>query len=101
MKPKQISTAQKAFGVYQGYLPEYKDVPEEFKSGSNKWLKLVNTMMFKGTENLQLKPKDGINPQEAFDHISACMTSWGPKHEHKEAGCAYMFSIWFDDIIST
>jgi hypothetical protein len=26
------------------------------------------------------------------------MSSWEPKHEHKEAGCAYLLSEFFDDV---
>jgi len=43
-------------------------------------------------------PKEGIDPQMAFRHIKACLGDWGPKHEHKFAGCAYLLSLWFDDV---
>jgi hypothetical protein len=39
-----------------------------------------------------------MEAQAAMRHVQYCMRSFEPKHEHKEAGCAYLLSLWFDDI---
>jgi len=43
-----------------------------------------------------LKSKPGIDRKAAIRHIKAIMASYAPKHEHKEAGCAYLFALWFE-----
>ena len=32
-------------------------------------------------------------------HLKSILQSFKPKHERKEAGVAYLMSLWFDDII--
>ena len=101
--PVSVSSVNMVFGGdIEKLLPKYEDVPEEFKSGSysHKWIKLFNTWFMQGLpENTDFIPKEGIDPKAALRHIAAIMRSWEPKHEHKEAGCAYLLSLWFSDVI--
>lgn len=79
-------------------MPTYNKIPDEFKNGDTKWNKVVNTWFYRGLKNAQFTPKDGVDKNKALKHIKAIMGSFEPKHEHKEAGCAYLLSEWFEDI---
>lgn len=79
-------------------LPRMDEIPEEFKRRSNKWVEVVSTWFFAGLKNDKWTPKPGIDQQAALAHIKACIGSLKPDHEHKRAGCAYLLSLWFDDV---
>ena len=99
IKVQEVSDLDIAFGGRaMELLPAYTDIPEEFRDGRTKWNDLVSTWFFCGIKNAQWKPKDGIDPEKAIRHIRACLGSFEPKHEHKEAGCAYLLSEFFDDV---
>jgi hypothetical protein len=78
-------------------LPTEKDIPDEFWRGHGKWNTLVSQIFFCGGKIKSMKPKGGIDSKDALNHIKAILASFEPKHEHKEAGCAYLFSLWFDE----
>lgn len=79
-------------------LPPYDKIPEEFKRFSGtKWNKLFNAWFFSGLRSLKLVPREGIDKDKALQHIKVAMGGWDSKHEHKEAGVAYLFSLWFED----
>lgn len=79
------------------HIPAWNDIPKEFKHGKTQWNDLFNEIFFKGATNLKLAPKQGVDTHKAMAAISSIMRSWDPKHEHKEAACAYLFSEWFTD----
>lgn len=83
-------------------LPKWSDIPDEFTNmnSRNKFIHVINQWFFNGLpENTVFIPKRGIEINKALRHVSAIMNSWEPKHEHKTAGCAYLLSLWFDDIV--
>ena len=82
-------------------MPEWESIPIEFKNGRTPWNDLFNTLFFKGGSLAHLVEKPGINRKEAIQHIRGVMQSFDPKHEHKEAACAYLFSLWFEPIQET
>lgn len=82
----------------RGMMPEYKDIPKEFTSGNTKWNELVSAMFFTGLKKLELKPKPGIDQKKALRHIRYILGSFEPKHEHKEAGAAFLFNEWFESV---
>jgi hypothetical protein len=99
MKPIKVNDADLAFGGdMRILLPKYNDIPDEFKDHYNKWAKIVSDWFFGGLKNAKFTPKEGIDKSDALRHIKAIMTSWDPKHEHKEAGCAYLLSEFFEDV---
>lgn len=56
--------------------------------------------MFMGTKswaNWRAVPKEGIDPQKAFEAVDVAMRNWGQKHEQKMATCGWMLSEWFQD----
>ena len=80
------------------HMPEWKDIPEEFKNGNTKWNKLFSLVFY------NLLPADsGVTPKEGVDALKvgrvlkSFMNSYAPKHEHKEAAAAYLMSEWFED----
>ena len=102
MQPIQINDSRLGFKTpsMSELLPPYAEIPPEFKdfNGHNKWLQTTTDWFFCGLTGAQWTPKEGIDTAVALRHLSAIMWSWEPKHEHKEAGVAYLMSQWFDDV---
>lgn len=97
--PQKVSKIDQVFGGgAMKLLPPMAEIPDQFKNfPGTPWNRLVSKLFFNGGSIAHLQPKDGINKQDAIAHISTCLGSFEPKHEHKEAGCAYLFSIWFEE----
>lgn len=101
----EMTGADVAFGNIK-HLPRYHDLPEDFRRhDGNDFCRAISTWFFRGAEvhpngieigGVKFTAKAGIDPNKALAAIRVCMVSWEPKHEHKEAGCAYMLSQWFD-----
>lgn len=96
-KPQVVEGIDLAFGGdMKKLLPPMSEIPEEFQRNKTEWNKLVSTWFFRGLKSFDCVPKSGIDKGVALGHISAIMRSWEPQHEHKEAGCAYLLSLWFE-----
>lgn len=95
-----ITEGEFAFGGDMDTLMvPYNQIPFEFKRASNKWTGIVSYWFFRGLNpDTEFYAKGDIDPKKALRHISAIMRSFEPKHEHKEACCAYLLSQWFDDV---
>jgi hypothetical protein len=98
--PKDVDGPTAAFGPTRidDYLPRYAEVPDEFKRANTAgatWQNVASGWFFSGLHG-RLVAKPGIDRDAALRHIQACLTSWEPKHEHKEAGVAYLLSLWFE-----
>ncbi len=76
-------------------MPLYKDIPDEFKNGRNIWVKWQQDWFFNGLKEMPT-PKEGIDVKVAMKHLNSIQRSFEPKHEHKEAGVAYLASLWFE-----
>ena len=99
MEPIEVTNVDVVCGGdMKKLLPPMSVIPKEFKgmNNTNKWNKLVSTWFFSGLEGYSFKPKEGIDPSKALAHVKAIMGSFEPKHEHKEAGCAYLMSEFFE-----
>lgn len=96
-KPTAMNAITAAFGggSMRDLMPDYKDIPEEFRRGHTKWNKFQREWFFGGIDATGLIPKDGIDKAVAIRHLAAINGSFDPKHEHKEAGVAYLASKWF------
>ncbi len=93
--PKKVNTP---FMASEELLPAYDSIPDEFRrTPGTKWNKLFSDWFFSGLESLDLIPKEGIDKAKALTHIKVAMQGWDSKHEHKEAGVAYLLSLWFED----
>jgi len=96
--PADVSGLDLAFGGdMKKLLPPMNEIPEEFQDGRTKWNDLISGWFFRGLTKLELAPREGVDKQKALRHVKAIMVSWEPKHEHKEAGCAYLMSQFFED----
>ena len=98
--PQVVNDVMLAFPAGISHLlPPAEKIPEEFcdLNRTTKWNKLFGDMFYKGTKGLKLYPKEGIDPETAFRHIRTIMGSFEPKHEYKEAACAFLLSEWFED----
>lgn len=100
MKPKPIDRVNAAFPTsIEGYLPPYAEIPTEFKHGRTEWNKLFSQWFYSGLpKGTEFIAKEGIDRDEALRHVKYCMGSFEPKHEHKEAGVAYLLSLWFEKV---
>lgn len=97
---KEVSDLDMVYGGnIEELLPPMQDIPNDFGIlKDNKWSKFISDWFFCGVEVLSLAPKEGVDTTKAIRHIRAILSSFEPKHEHKEAGCAYLMSLWFDDV---
>lgn len=102
-KPQQTSALSQAFGDIRGLMPDYQEIPEDFRrerGDSRKWHRIQSEWFFRGLPNdTVFKPKDGVDQQAALGHLKCIQGSFQPKHEHKQAAVAWLMSLWFDDIV--
>lgn len=98
MEPKKISDAMLAFPAdVRDMMPDYEDIPPEFKSSGNEWVRMQRSWFYEGLSAASMfMPSEGIEAEEAFRHLSAIQGSFQPKHEHKVAAVAYLAHLWFD-----
>lgn len=87
------------------HMPKYETVPDEFKRHSNPWVQAVSHWFFVGAkahpggieiDGVKYTAKPTVDARAALSAIRAVLGSFEPKHEHKEAACAFMLSEWFD-----
>jgi hypothetical protein len=96
-EPKELSDPEIIFPCNtSALLPPMSEIPEEFKRHSNKYVRFVSDWFFKGADATRMRPRTGVDRRRAVRHLKAIMGSWEPKHEHKEAGVAYLLSLWFE-----
>jgi hypothetical protein len=99
-RPVNVTNLDMAFPASVGNLmPPVDKIPDEYCgfNSHNKWNDLVTALFFTGVKDLKLTPKDGIDPIVAMRHIRTILGSYEPKHEYKEAACAFLLSEWFED----
>lgn len=99
-EPLVIDDVLYAFpGHLDKLLPSWEAIPEEFRDGHTEWNRFVTDWFFKGwPEDRDLYVRPDIDGQLAFRHLHTIMRSFEPKHEHKEAGVAWLMSRWYADI---
>lgn len=94
----QLTRADVVFGEVK-HLPKWDDIPAEFKRSSNPYARFVSGWFFSGRkpkDMARLTARDGVDRAAALGAIQAVLGSFAPKHEHKEAGAAYLLSEWFE-----
>jgi hypothetical protein len=97
-QPQPVTVMDVAFGprdIHQ-FLPAMSEIPDEFKRDQNPYVRLTSRWFFAGLERSKLRAKSGINERQALGHLQAVLGSFDPPHEQKEAGVAYLMSLWFD-----
>lgn len=100
MKVPEISDVQFAFPAEAlEWMPPMEEIPEEFKRGHTEQNKLASVWFVSGLpEGTKFYPKPGVDARAAVRAINATLSSYAPKHQHKEAAVAYMIASWFDKI---
>lgn len=97
--PIPATGADIGFGNDDKFLPPWDLLPEEFKNSRTKWNDIFSKLFFLGPSYVwNFTPKEGIEFPAAQAHLKAVCHSWGSKHEHKEAGAAWLMSQWFEEI---
>jgi hypothetical protein len=76
-------------------LPRMSEIPEEFHRSNHPWCRWQQQWFFKGLDSVPVA-KPGVDSRMAMANLACVQGSWEPKHEHKEAGVAYLASLWFD-----
>lgn len=94
-QPQQISDVMLAFpaSVIGTLLPPMSEIPQEFHDSRNPWCKIASDLFFNGGH--LPKSRHGVDRNNAARHLRAVLGSFEPKHEHKEAGAAYLMSLWY------
>lgn len=80
------------FGARLNQYPPYDSIPKVDRRFSD----AVSTLFFKGGSlaDFGMKLKSGIDHAAAMTAIRAWLSSFDPKHEHKEATVAWALSEW-------
>ena len=98
----EISKSDRAFPADAlDWMPAWDEIPEEYRDRNNGtvWNKIVRRWFFSGLpEKVAFYPKDGVDAERAVAVVQATLGSFAPKHEHKEAACAYMLASWFTKV---
>jgi len=102
-QPAEVSDIDIAFAARGPELtPDYADVPDEFKKHhGNAWVDFISHWFFNGDPFKSfdvIGPKEGIDGERAIRHIKVVLSTFGTKHEHKEAGAAWLTSLWFESV---
>lgn len=100
----EVTDAEAAFPAnVLEFMPKMEDISEEFTDFGSSLkepieIKFVNDWFFHGLKKCELIPREGVDAAKAFRHISMIMRSFEPKHEHKEAACAFLMREWFSSV---
>jgi hypothetical protein len=100
-----VNRLDMAFGNIK-HMPKYETLPDEFKRHrGNEYCKAISEWFFGGAEahpnGIKIKDtafvaKPGVEAGKALAAIKSILGSFEPKHEHKEAACAFLLAEWFD-----
>jgi len=103
VQPIELSDADVAFSTeVMHLLPPWDDETKKFWNGNSKYERFFSVWFYAGIERKHidaLEPVEGIDKRMALRHISACMGSFEPSHEHKTGGVARLLSEWFGDSV--
>jgi hypothetical protein len=103
-QPTPVTDLDIAFGAagrLDKLLPAIEEIPEEFqRHNGTPWNAIQARWFFHGLPvGVQFKAKEGIDPEKVFRHLRAIQGSYACKHEHKEAGIAYLMSLWLVEVV--
>lgn len=99
-QPKEVSDLNLVFGGDMSQLlPDWESIPEEFKTWQGTdWNKFVSKWFFGGAKKTMVTFDPAVDMTLALRHLKAIMMSFEPKHEHKEAGVAWLLSRWCESV---
>jgi hypothetical protein len=81
-----------AFGADIRDYPPYETIPEQFRRGNTPANDVVGTLFYKGgsLDQFGLRLKPGVDRSAFYGALKAMLCSFAPKHEHKDAACAWL-----------
>ncbi len=102
--PHEFSDVQRVFPAQiMEHLPPWEEIPDDFKNESHSACNVLPRWMFGDLFTKEpmasIVGKEGVSAKTIFYHIDTILRSYEPKHEHKEAGVAYMISLWVRSVI--
>lgn len=91
---RQFTNLDCAFGAVIRDYPPFEAIPEQFQRGNSPANKVVSQLFFKGgsLDEFGLRVKAGVDRSAFYGALKAMLCSFAPKHEHKEAACAWLVS---------
>jgi len=94
--PRDVSDLDMAFParVVGTFLPTKEEIPKDFWRGKTEWNRAISKLFFQG--GILPKVKQGIDSTKARRHLQTLLGSYEPEHEHKEAGAAWLMSLWYE-----
>lgn len=98
-QPTPVSDVDIAFPALGVQLTPTDDVPADFRPGA--WGDLAAAALAYGdqVQDLALAPRDGIDPEAAWRHLSVVLGCYGTKNQVKARGAAWLLSLWFEAAI--
>jgi hypothetical protein len=89
---RPFSNLDCAFGADLKDYPPFDTIPEQFRRGNSPANNVVGTLFFKGgsLDQFGLRVKAGVDRSAFYGALKAMLCSFAPKHEHKEAACAWL-----------
>lgn len=97
----EVTDVDIVFGGGHSHLPPYTVIPEEFRRMHCPQQRFFAEWFFKGLSKEEMdkwEPREGVDVEKAFRLFRSIIGSYAPKHEHKMAGLAWMFSWWFQEV---
>jgi len=103
IQPAEVTAGNLAFPatVIGKFLPPKEEIPEEFRENWQhcKWSSLAQDWFYEGLPaDVEFHMKDGVDGAKAFRHLSVCLRSYEPSHQHKIAGVAYLMDCWMEKV---
>jgi len=103
MRPiPEVTDADIAFPARGEELtPLWDEIPKEFKlrfpSGTAE-NEFFNAAFFGPCRNQKYTPREGVDQTKALRVLKCVMSTRATKHEHKEAGFAFLVREWFENV---
>ena len=75
-------------------MPRREELPEEYRKNwtRNEHCKMAGDWFFNGIKGITTRK--GIDRYKALRHLSACLRSFQPSHEHKIGAVGWLMELW-------
>jgi hypothetical protein len=100
-KPQEIDRISQAFpaSVIGKLLPLEKDIPAPYWENNHPMAEVVSHWFYFGLNpKAELELKAGVDGHVMMQHLTTCLRSFEPKHQHKIAGVAFLLDQWISSI---
>ncbi len=97
----KITNVDLAFPADVGWIPPLSEIPEQFRRTENTKQGRFFMDLFSGRvieTDIGMLPREGVSAKDAWRALMVCLSTYGIKHEHKEAAFAFLHSEWFVDL---